>query len=288
MKKVGYTFLLLFCVAAAGCSSDSCVTSGGPFSRKTNKRIDFNEKLEQNLLRYINARTVRIVALGKILDEKGTLIKDYKPIWHGTGTILHSSKKYSLVQTAYHVVEKLTRIKKVSGLNYVVIVDRLRLEKRDINNKIVKVYNFKVHEVVYDKPEDLAVVKVPVNLGVCSKLAKTTWLGQNIRILGYPGLLGVSKPQLSYSKGYIGTTNIDKKHTSLDSKYSFRLGTFGFFGSSGAAVWNLKGEVVGVVNALAGNRVFGLFIPQQDGLYGKRVNILRKFYLKNKVFDIHM
>lgn len=240
------------------------------------------EATEQRLIKHIADRTVRISVMCKIVNEKGEIVKNYFPSGWGSGTIVMSTSKYSLIQTANHVMDN----KNETQDNLTRICDKYTVERRDLNNRVVFTYSGRIDIVVADEINDISVFKVYANLGVSSAIAKSASIGQEIRILAYPGLRGLKGSHLSYSRGYIATLNIGKANSLRNADDQMRVATFGFFGSSGSGVWNIRGELVGVVTMLTGFNTFGGFVPQQDCIYGPSAKALRTFYTKNKLTDV--
>ncbi|MCK5020536.1 MAG: trypsin-like peptidase domain-containing protein [Candidatus Peribacteraceae bacterium] len=256
-------------------SSSSCVeVQRQPNSLDQYKEVYlFTEDAEQILIKYIAKRTVRVIIRCTVydIDTKKVTKKKYNSGW-GTGAIIYSSNNYSLIQTAQHVVVNKdisngTLIRKHTGFKF---------ERRDINNKIIDSVETKTKIIAVSKKFDIAVIKVYHNYNIQSKFAKYIYLGQSIRVVGFPSNRFVKGKHLSYEKSYIATHNMG---VSL-----VRFGTAGYFGNSGGAVWNQQGEIVGTIISLGGFRtIYGKYVPQQNHLYGPGIKTLRKFYISKKM-----
>ena len=216
-----FVVVLIAVLMFTGCTNGSCTIQPPPIRigdadfilDKSNSR----ELIEKRLIEYTTKRTVRITTHCQVVNTKtGKIIKKYKEHGWGTGTILVSTKRYSLIQTAAHVT-KITE--KTSG-DLKMTCDKFFLEKRDTKNNVIKTYG-KVSVYKKDIKHDIAVLMVPYNLGVSSKLADTSYIGQRIRLLGYPSLRGVSGKHLSYASGHIMTLNMGKQKQWKNSNYFF-------------------------------------------------------------------
>lgn len=237
------------------------------------------ELAEKRLIEYVTERTVRITTHCQVVNTKtGKIIQKYKERGWGTGTILVSTKNYSLIQTAAHVTKVM---EKTSG-DLKMSCDKFFLEKRDSKNNIIKTYG-KVSVYKKDIKHDIAVLMVPYNMGVSSKLADTSYIGQRIRLLGYPHLRGVSGTHLSYASGHIMTLNIGKQKTWNNTKGKARFSAVGYFGNSGGAVWNSQGQIVGIVTSMIGFRTLGGYVPQHGSIYGLDLEHIKKFYVEKQI-----
>ena len=203
--------------------------------------------------------------------DTGVLIKDtYEAGW-GTGTILYSSKEFSLIQTANHVAV----VKDALNGNLKRVCSGFYIERRNQDDKIIHVFKGNTKIVAKDPLSDLAVIKVFYNFNVSSRIAQDTYLGQSIRIIGFPSLRGIKAKRLSYEKGYVATRLGDAGWL----KHQTRFGTAAYFGNSGGAVWNQQGEIVGTVTNLVGfSTLLGDYIPQQNCVYGPGARALQNFY----------
>ena len=237
------------------------------------------ESRHRELIQYIADRTVRIVVHCQIVDKKtGKVEQPYKPSGWGTGAILKSTKKYSLIQTAAHVVSDSVR----ENSDYKRTCNKYTLEKRDLSNKVIAEYD-KVSVYRKNITHDIAVLMVPYNLKVSSKFAAGTYVGQKIHLLGYPKLRGVDGKHISYAPGYIMTLNMGVQSTWKNTKDIARYSAVGYFGNSGGAVWDDNGKIVGTVTSMIGFRTLGGYVPQHGSLYGLDLNYIKKFYRENQV-----
>jgi len=239
------------------------------------------EQAEKALVQYITDRTVRVVVVCKIINNQTyEIVKDSYDAGWGTGTIIASSKNYSFIQTANHVAVNKPEIDKELTRT----CDGFAIEQRDVDNKVISMFRGKVEVVAASSSSDIAVLKVYKDYKVTSRLARDTYLGQSIRIVGFPFLRGVIGNHLSYEKGHISTRNMGTKGEWM--KHEVRWGSAGFFGNSGGAVWNQQGEIVGtVVSLMAFRTLLGEVIPQQNCLYGPGTIALRAFYKSHKELD---
>jgi S1-C subfamily serine protease len=256
-----------------------------PYGKYGNNSFNGNqfqksEEAEQRLLEYISHRTVRIAVMCKITNTAGELIKGYHSKGWGTGAIVSSLREYSYIQTANHVVSQEIE----TSENLIRTCDKFEIERRDITNTITYTYRGKVQIVAKDTVNDIAVLKVFENMKISSTIAKDISLGESIRLLGYPYLRAIEEQHLSYSKGYIATLNMGKKNSILNADNQMRIATFGYLGNSGGAVWNTKGEIVGIVTLITGFPQFsGEIIPQNDCVYGPSYKDLIKLYENNNL-----
>lgn len=275
VSKLGFSSLVLF----LSLISFSCVVH--PEIERTGD-VEFKSsaaKKEKNLVEYISKRTVRVIKQCKVIDVKTKkVLKSYKPYSWGTGAIVLSTKNYSLVQTAAHVTDGYES----ENSDTKVFCDKFTLEKRDVHNKITHTYD---KAVLYKKnvKDDISVLVVPENLGVSSQFASEMYVGQRVRLLGYPHLRAVKGVHLSYSTGYIMSANLGKQQAWKGSKGAVRYSAPGYFGNSGGAVWTSDGKIVGIVTSLVGFRTFGGYIPQNGCLYGLDLKRIKEFYKEKEI-----
>lgn len=284
MKHTSAIVMMVVFMFFVGCNGYGC--SMQPPVR--NGDISFNansgstEEVEKKLIDYIAKRVVRVVLLCQVVNiETGDIVQKYKEAGWGTGAIVVSTDKYSLIQTAAHVIETKTTL---TG-NLQKTCDRFSIEQRDVNNKIINTYD-KVGILTSDATRDIGVLRVPYNLGVSSRLANSVLLGQSVRVLSYPSLRGIKNPQLSYSNGHIATINMGRENSLNKSPNQMRIDLFGYMGSSGGAVWTSDGKLVGTVTMLVGWRTFGGYIPQHSCLYGPSVVALKNFYKEKGITEV--
>jgi S1-C subfamily serine protease len=240
-----------------------------------------NESVEKDLIKHIAKRTVRITVSCKVVGPNNIVFDNYREVGWGSGAIVFSSKRYSLIQTANHVVSNNSSFFVVRR-----ICDKFTIERRNVNNQLISTYRDKVDIYATDRANDIAILKVYKNFGVSSAIAKEIHIGQSIRTLGYPHLRGIKKSHLSYSKGYIATINMGKYSNLNNAPYQMRVAVSGYFGSSGGAIWNLHGEIIGIVTMLTGFPHEYGYIPQQDSIYGPTADALRSFYHRNNMDEV--
>ena len=284
MKKTTWSVVMLIVsLMFMGCANDGCAVQPSVV-RVGDKEFSSDIKVqseirERKLVKYIADRTVRITTHCQVVNTKtGKTITKYKESGWGTGAVLVSTKHYSLIQTAAHVVKVVEKAK--GDLKYT--CDRFYLEKRDIHNNVIKTYG-KVSIYKKDTKHDIAILMVPYNLGVSSRLASSSYIGQRVRLLGYPYLRGVFGKHLSYASGYVMTLNIGKQRSWKNTKGLARFSAVGYFGNSGGAVWNSNGQIVGIVTSMVGFKTPGGFVPQHGSLYGLNLKYIKNFYNEKQV-----
>jgi S1-C subfamily serine protease len=280
MKKI-ISFLAIFCAIFVGCNACLFEKNKTKYGLKIYNN-PVSEVPEKGLIEHITKRTVRILTQCKIVSLfLGITIKPYETRGYGTGIILVSTENHSLIQTAQHVIAKQT--KNLSG-GKKLVCDKIAVERRDKNNKILSVYSDQIEVVASKKAFDLAVIKIFENFGVSTVIADSLYLGQSIRVAGYPALQVVKSANLSYEIGQISTYNISKNKIMYDL---VRIGAAGYFGNSGSGVWDQKGRLVSMVSALSGFRnIFGEIIPRQNCMWGPGVKALKLFYSSHKGLHI--
>ena len=152
---------------------------------------------------------------------------------HGTGFYIGDN----LIVTAKHVVPET-----VSG--FVMTEKGIELKTKELEFtaetyakdcwKLTKVYDSDINDVSILKIEDGHNL-TPVVLGEPPKIKDRLYM------ISHPATF-----QWSYSEGYV----INIPVTMDTDKFAMLYNIARFFGSSGAAVFNEKGEVVGLINAL--------------------------------------
>jgi S1-C subfamily serine protease len=136
----------------------------------------------------------------------------------------------------------------------------------------------KVRVIFKSAKDDVAIVAVPGDLGVRSRISRTVSVGQSIHTMGFPYLKGFKSPVITYSRGFISAVGIKKEQTFMGLNNLVRFSIFGYVGSSGSAVWDGAGNIVGMISLQAGFNTFSGMIPQQDSLYGAGCNALIDLY----------
>ena len=284
MKHTSTVMMMVVFALFVGCNGYGCSMQPPIRNGDTSFNADGNskEEAEKKLINYISKRVVRVVILCQIVNiETGVIIQKYKETGWGTGAIVVSTDKYSLIQTAAHVIDTSTTTKG----NLQKTCDKFSIEQRDVNNKIINTYD-KVGILTSDATRDIGVLRIPYNLSVSSRLANSIYLGQRVRVIGYPFLRGIKKSQLSYSNGHVATINIERENSINKSPNQMRIDLFGYMGSSGGAVWTSDGRLVGTVTMLTGWRTFGGYIPQHSCLYGPSVVALKNFYREKGITEV--
>lgn len=220
--------------------------------------LSINNNREKRLREYILERTVHIAA-----ENKGEE-------WHGSGTIIESTKIHMIVLTTAHVVINSSRI---------------RITRYNDKNEPKAVYIKQVMPITktltlpIDRNKDLALVylyNIP-NLNINTPIAHQTLLGENIYYAGFPLLPSTNRANLSFAKGYVGTINIKPS-----SKYKeHRFDIFGYKGSSGSAVFNEDGEIVSVITSLNVIHTDGGIMPIHGTMYGPTTKSIKNFVDEN-------
>lgn len=229
---------------------------------------------ERGLLQYINDRTVLVEIHCAKLDP-GTLhpVSKYKRVGWGTGVILASMSGFSYIQTAWHVVDE-ARLMMHKGEPY--DCSKVRFYRYTMDNKIRDVYKDSYKIVHHSVSLDVALIKVYRNYGVSTTIARRPLLGQEVRIMGFPGLRGMKGSNLSVERGVVGSVNLRSERKKVSKP--IRIAAAIYYGNSGGGVWSITGELVGTVNYMIGWGVFGVFITQQNCAYGLGSDVLRIFY----------
>lgn len=236
---------------------------------------------ENSILQHASERTVHVQIYRK-LYKGDKIFKEAQEYGWGTGTILYYKNLYSYILTANHVVDsdgdftlyfdKLTREFSVLRAEYFIV-----LERRNLSNEVVdKAVHVEV--IKQDRLLDLALLKVPYNFGVKTKLAQKTLLGETIYSFGYPLQRGIEGAQLSFAKGYIKSINFPGLNKMPGQ---VKIGTSLYSGNSGGGIFNEKGELTAAITLMTGWSLGDEFIPQQDCFYGPGAESIRHF-LYNK------
>lgn len=276
--RVALACILAMCLIVINCNA--CVTvKDASLESRLHKAFDTTEKRERELTEYIVSRTVRVIIRCVVTDMNGNIVRDKFDAGWGTGAIILSKGEYSLIQTANHVVKN----EPIVAWGYKRVCDGFAIEQRDINNKLVSRFDGKIVVYATDKDADLAILRVSYNYGVSSKIAPEVYLGQSVRVVGFPSLRAIEGAHISYERGHVSTVNMGKN---TFVKYAVRYGTTGFFGNSGGAIWNLRGEIVGTFTHMTGFSTDAGFIPQHGCVYGPGLRALIDFYTKYRVNEI--
>lgn len=233
MKKIKFcSMLLLLAMALVTCSSCMTVMLKPPDSRATllNKDYATMKNIHEAIV-YVGVEMTFKFCNGSGEDKDCTV---KKMAGSGSGFSLATTSKGTYVGTAAHVCKSELGLPLMAMLFY--------------EGKEIKVSNFKGQDfgakiIDYDTTNDLCVLFVPkLFTPVLSVKQMSPEQGERVLTLGYP--LGL------YSKGichkfegfYDGETVIGKI---LVSAYSILARP----GSSGSAIVNVKGEIVGIVLA---------------------------------------
>lgn len=222
-----------------------------------------------DLISHIKSRTVLVTIQCKDISTVDyTVVKDYYTFGWGTGTIMKSLSNGSFIQTAAHVVS----IRQEELKDKTVVCDKFHVITAT-GKEITKV------KVIFKSSKsDVAILVVPEDLGVRSTIANVLSLGQKIHTMGFPFLKGFNNPIITYSVGFISALNIKAEQTHMGIDNLVRFSIFGYTGSSGSAVWDDDGNIVGIISLQAGFKTLLEMIPQQDSLYGVGYSTLKELY----------
>lgn len=263
MSKIFFwSTLVILTLLFAGCDTVSCVAIERKKSafrfKGTGDVVSKNQRFTENMSKYVLQRTVRIYSMCRL--KRLPTVKS--PLW-GSGSIVYSSSRYSFILTVAHVVKKriLWDCK-----NY--YVQRYGLNKKLIDSKPATV--FKIY-----KGSDLALLKVEHNYKLQTYFGKRNYLGQSIYIAGFALLpQRANNTAVSFVQGSIETLNIKIFKSKTFIRYSAPI----FSGLSGAAIYNTKGEIVGVVSFMVGVNTRRGFVPRPGYFFGPGVRDIKKFF----------
>lgn len=222
---------------------------------------------DKNIVDYINNRTVRVVIKRGFYDKNGKFLRE-APLGWGSGTVIHSGPTISFVQTAYHVVRDI-RSKKTPYRDGYYICNKIELESRRVDNSVRTIFkNVTVYK--YNEEIDIALLRVPTNMRYSSVVSKQdNYISQRVVCTGFPSLLYHESSNLSFSRGYISSINIDNNG-------KVRIIMDAYFGSSGSAIWDKKGRIIGMVTEVAGFYTLNGYSPKS--VWGPGIRSLRSFY----------
>jgi S1-C subfamily serine protease len=256
---------LLSCVLVAACCTYDVKVQETP-------KVKNNIEIAQfDLIDHITNRTVKIPMQCKVVGTSDSLLrKGYEEFGWGTGTIIKSTPGRSYVLTAAHVVQHENEV----NTEVTVVCDKLEI--------IVGYGKNAKHEsaslLYLNKAADLVILLVKKDLKYSSHYGKYNKVGQQIHNVSYPVLRGNYGSVLTYSKGYTSIVNIPEENKLMKLPNLMRFSLFGYFGSSGSAVWDDAGKIVGVVNTQGGFRISGEVIPQGDSLYGVGAEVVKSAF----------
>lgn len=173
---------------------------------------------------------------------------DNKTVEHNTkGTGFVMGDKY---YTMDHVVSKYEKILINGALSLMVPIEK--------EKEITFIDGIPLEEIVNDKNADVAVFRLPKGLCVkyCNNLAYSTEpleIGQQVYFIGNPSNTGKV-----FRMARIGRLNVPKE---MKGEYDGGIGldTYAIMGDSGSPVFNMKGKVIGAIQAVAGT--MGYFKP---------------------------
>lgn len=171
-------------------------------------------------------------------------ITDFTETSGGTGVILHSDKTGSIILTNRHICELFNK-----GSD-AIVEDPYHIKHLAVSYKL------------YDK-HDLCQMKVNADLGVNIKLAEDQpTLGEEVIVSGHPALL----PTI-ITKGHISEKVIAEIYGETPEPIKMEgvaISALVMGGSSGSPVFNLSGELVGLVFATQGSPGFAIIVPLES------------------------
>lgn len=239
-----------------------------------------------NLIPYIAERTVHVQIHRKLFDGKKVYKNTHLYSW-GTGTVMYYENLHSYILTANHVVQDDGMFTlHWDGKDFRVLRTEYFLvaERRNLHNQVIdKAVHGKV--VKQNSILDLALIEFPYNFRLSeeTKIAQNVQVGQQVHMMGYPSLRAIGSYYLSYSRGTIATVGINKEHSLNNMPNQIRFDINGYFGNSGGALINNRGEIVGVVSMMTGWSISRQsFIPHSGCIYGPSVEAIRHFLYVQK------
>jgi len=233
---------------------------------------------------HIKERTVLIsVDCTPINDDIAKMLKDLgvqNPSgvgdgW-GSGIIVRSKKGASYIFTAAHVVE-FSNAKMAEYFKCEVHVQREK-DAGTKDNKIV------ASLVAKSTGRDVAVLRVPVDLGVNTELELNPFTGEDIWAAGFPVLkMSRNSKIISITKGTLATANIPARKKSFGNYH--RVTSQVYFGNSGGGIWNKEGKLLSIVSSLfTGNGGDPLEGQYNTKPVGEVLHILDKSFKYKEVF----
>jgi len=124
------------------------------------------------------------------------------------------------------------------------------------------------------KKYDLALAITENDLGLSTPFAKSVSLGEPVTCIGYPvDLMEDSRERkLNVAMGFISSDNIE-----TDGVEYLRVSSPIYFGHSGSACYNTRGEIVGVADLLASAPLLFPPVPYDGAYYLVRFDHVREF-----------
>ena len=165
----------------------------------------------------------------------------------GAGFVM--GKRYYTVD---HVVSQYEKVYRTPVMNLTIPIER--------EKEITSIDDIPLEEIVNDKNADVAVFRLPKELCAkyCNDLAYSTEpleIGQQVYFIGNPNNTGKV-----FRMARIGRLNVPKE---MNGGHGYDgdigLDTYAVMGDSGSPVFNMKGRVIGVMQAVAGT--MGYFKP---------------------------
>lgn len=216
-------------------------------------------------------RTVRIVSRCLSTGIEGLLSSGGAYTASGSGVILRSFNKESYILTARHVV---------ADDGFYCVSEIYLSSDKQLESPIVSTV------AAISKGDDMALLKVLVNLHVNSSVATSAYVGQHLVVAGYPGISigvgnSVKRQSISINSGEY-TTEIYDENNSL---YVFRMTCDVWSGYSGGAVFDVTGKIVGITSFMVaipvavGKSVF--LVPRPGFYFARPYNRIRSLLKKN-------
>ena len=241
-------------------------------STEVNNELQQSKRSDnQQLMSYIKDRTVLVLV--DCTPKKGVVILGVnKPEkvgdgW-GTGIIVRSTEGRSYLFTAAHVVE--FKDKKNAKHFTCVISIQPADDAGTEDGKIVATI------VAKSTSRDVAVLRVPVDLGINTNLEINTFTGEDVWAAGFPVQKMSRKTQiLSITKGTLATKLVPARNVGHYHRVTSQV----YFGNSGGGIWSKEGKLIAIVSSLFAN---GDNVPYEGYYYAKPVSEV--LYLLNKSF----
>jgi S1-C subfamily serine protease len=201
----------------------------------------------QRLMSHIKERTVLISV--DCTPKEGVVIlgtsnpKRYGDGW-GTGIIVRSTKDRSYLFTAAHVIE-FDDTKNAKHFDCVINIQRAEDAGTDDNKMVATL-------VAKSTGRDVAVLRVPVDMGINTALEVAPFTGENVWAAGFPvQKMSRRTKVLSITKGTLATLNVPARKKKFGHYH--RVTSQIYFGNSGGGIWNKQGKLLAVVSSMFAN-----------------------------------
>jgi S1-C subfamily serine protease len=259
--------LSVFSLTACDCASTKYYPAGNNQETVSEELRDGprhgRRNANQRLMSHIKERTVLIMV--DCTPKDGVVIlgtsnpKNYGDGW-GTGIIVRSTKDRSYLFTAAHVVEFNDK-KNASHFNCIINIQRAE-DAGTENNKMVATL------VAKSTGRDVAVLRVPKDLGVNTALEVEPFTGEDVWAAGFPvQKMSRRSKILSITKGTLATVDVPARKKKFGAYH--RVTSQVYFGNSGGGIWNKQGKLLAVVSSMFANSEK---VPYEGYYYTKPVS----------------